>query len=584
MPNYSLQINSQFKPFSFERYIQPLQIYGQAYKEQEEALNNLQMQANTVEAMINRARDTKAAERYDKYMEGLNAKADVLSRRGLVPGVRSSVNTLRGNYFNQIVPIQKAYETMVKQIEEQRKEGDNKIFEYNAGDLSIDDFLSNPEKTYRAIDRKNLYIKSAAAFGALQNELSEYSLQKDSKIKDDFQKAFIKKYGRTPEEVSQFMSEVQKALNDEVPMDQIVASNSTMLDIFNNLYNETRVGGWNSREAELAVANTILSGATSAIGKSDINLVTNQEKVLATQYENAKRLVREKANKDAGIPERSWQQRTFATKRDREEGIEDWKRFKHLFSRDKNGNWHIGYISEATKIPIQIYTAEVPIETPLGKFISKYSLDSGNQENLNKIANKYMGLIDDDYDMMGYSEYYRTIDESDYGNLFDYMSRVSTDNKVKTMEYTIDKNGVPQMSEPGTTELDLKGMSKSNISGAREVESSTGNIYYEVDIEDDEGNINHYSVPIPENVAVKARSRIMEVGDLSNMLNNKDLIENMTAEDLYKLQMDAATYGNESFDILSRYLGTSKTKPLEVEQDESDWEAIMGIINAGVAD
>ena len=132
MANYSLVVNSRFKPFSFERYIQPLQIYGQAYKEQEESLNNLEMQANTIEAMINRARDVKAAERYDEYMKGLTAQAEALTTRGLSPAVRSAVNSLRGDYFSKIVPIQKAYETMTKQIEEQRKYGDSRINEYNA--------------------------------------------------------------------------------------------------------------------------------------------------------------------------------------------------------------------------------------------------------------------------------------------------------------------------------------------------------------------------------------------------------------------------------------------------------------------
>ena len=63
------------------------------------------------------------------------------------------------------------------------------------------------------------------------------------------------------------------------------------------------------------------------------------------------------------------------------------------------------------------------------------------------------------------------------------------------------------------------------------------------------------------------------------MLNNEDITKNKTIEDLYKMQMDAATYGNESFDILSRFLGTFKTKPIEVKQDESDWSDIMSIIN-----
>ena len=38
MANYSLVIDSTFQPFSFERYIQPYQIYDQAYREVEDNL------------------------------------------------------------------------------------------------------------------------------------------------------------------------------------------------------------------------------------------------------------------------------------------------------------------------------------------------------------------------------------------------------------------------------------------------------------------------------------------------------------------------------------------------------------------
>ena len=37
MANYNLVVNSKFQPFSFERYIQPYQMYGAEYKEVEKA-------------------------------------------------------------------------------------------------------------------------------------------------------------------------------------------------------------------------------------------------------------------------------------------------------------------------------------------------------------------------------------------------------------------------------------------------------------------------------------------------------------------------------------------------------------------
>ena len=44
--NFSLIVNSKFQPFSFERYIQPYQMYGEAYKEVENTLGELATKAN----------------------------------------------------------------------------------------------------------------------------------------------------------------------------------------------------------------------------------------------------------------------------------------------------------------------------------------------------------------------------------------------------------------------------------------------------------------------------------------------------------------------------------------------------------
>ena len=45
MANYNLIVNSKFQPFSFERYIQPYQMYGEAYKEIENQYGELAAKA-----------------------------------------------------------------------------------------------------------------------------------------------------------------------------------------------------------------------------------------------------------------------------------------------------------------------------------------------------------------------------------------------------------------------------------------------------------------------------------------------------------------------------------------------------------
>ena len=75
--DYGITINSRFKPFSFERYIQPYQIYGQAYKEQEDILNALETEAAQWEQRINPAIDKEVADQYKRYADDLRAQADL---------------------------------------------------------------------------------------------------------------------------------------------------------------------------------------------------------------------------------------------------------------------------------------------------------------------------------------------------------------------------------------------------------------------------------------------------------------------------------------------------------------------------
>lgn len=53
MANYSLVVNSKFQPFSFDRYLQPYQIYGQSYKEIEEQYTDLSAKAGIWDGLAN---------------------------------------------------------------------------------------------------------------------------------------------------------------------------------------------------------------------------------------------------------------------------------------------------------------------------------------------------------------------------------------------------------------------------------------------------------------------------------------------------------------------------------------------------
>ena len=75
MANYELVVNSKFQPFSFERYIQPYQIYGAAYKELENQYGELATKASIWEEMANEQTDPYAYKMYKTYANDLEEKS-----------------------------------------------------------------------------------------------------------------------------------------------------------------------------------------------------------------------------------------------------------------------------------------------------------------------------------------------------------------------------------------------------------------------------------------------------------------------------------------------------------------------------
>lgn len=288
MPNYSLVMNSKFQPFSFERYIQPLQIYGQAYREQEDALTELDTKASVWEGLTNAQTDPIAHAQYQKFANDLRNQANILASEGLNPTSRQAMLNLRGRYAKEIIPIEQAVERRRQLAKEQRDKGNSMIYDMDAATTSLDKFLANPELQYRSIDRKDLLNRSMVEFGTLAKSLEKYG--KGDKV-DDYTNTFIQQYGITREAASEFINAVRSG--------NIEGTNSTLQAIYNSLYDSTGVSGWNNTAAKNAVRNTILEGVVAGIGQTNISTVENYGSRQALQLKNQKTLVDYKAQQTA---------------------------------------------------------------------------------------------------------------------------------------------------------------------------------------------------------------------------------------------------------------------------------------------
>ena len=161
MANY-LVINSKFQPFSFERYLQPYQIYGEAYKEIENQYEELATKANIWDEMANKQTDPYAYNMYKTYSNDLEKQADQLAREGLTPTSRQNMLKMKQRYSSDIIPIEQAYKRRQELIDEQRKallSDPSLMYDIDYRAVSLDDLIKNPGMSYSNVSGNELYNK-----------------------------------------------------------------------------------------------------------------------------------------------------------------------------------------------------------------------------------------------------------------------------------------------------------------------------------------------------------------------------------------------------------------------------------------
>lgn len=166
MANYSLVVNSKFQPFSFDRYLQPYQIYGQNYKEIEEQYTDLSTKAGIWDGLANEQTDPHAYKMYKTYANDLENQASQLASEGLNAVSRKNMLNMRAKYSKEIIPIEQAYNRRSKLAEEQRKlraANPSIMFDRDFSSISLDDLLDNPELSYTSVSGDDLYKKGKEA-------------------------------------------------------------------------------------------------------------------------------------------------------------------------------------------------------------------------------------------------------------------------------------------------------------------------------------------------------------------------------------------------------------------------------------
>ena len=288
MANYSLVVNSTFQPFSFERYIQPYQIYGQEYKAQEEALSELATKANVWEEMANEQTDPYAYKMYKTYASDLESQAGQLAREGLTPASRQNMLKMKQRYSSEIVPIEQAYKKRQELIDEQRKlqaQDNTLMFDRSASMMSLDDLIKNPQLTYQSYSGATLAKQVGDAAKSLSKEMRDNPRKWRSILGDQYFESIMQK-GYRPEEIIQ-------AIQDNPNASPILQS------IVEDAVGSSGISKWGDEGTLNRAYEYARQGLWNAVGETQYQIQSNK----AYDYAMQEQAARNKAAREAKAPD-----------------------------------------------------------------------------------------------------------------------------------------------------------------------------------------------------------------------------------------------------------------------------------------
>lgn len=285
--NY-IVIGSKFKPFSYQEMLAPVQMADTEHKATEEASAEMAAKAGMWGQLANEQTDPQAYNMYQTFANDLAAQADELARQGLTPGSRKALNTMRERYSQEIIPIENAYNRRKEFIDEQRKamaQDNSVMFDFNAGNASLDQFINNPNITYQTASGNTLRQQAGDMAKNLAREMRENPRTWRSILGNQYYETLMQK-GYTSEEILAALAKDPNAapvLNTIV--DQVVGASN--------------VNTWNDPETLERARQYAAQGLWNAIGDVQYQTLSNKAYDYAMQdYYARQREARARAAKE----------------------------------------------------------------------------------------------------------------------------------------------------------------------------------------------------------------------------------------------------------------------------------------------
>lgn len=338
MANYSLVINSQFKPFSYQEMLAPTLMATQAHQELENQYGELATKASVWEEMANEQTDPYAYKMYKTYANDLEKQAGQLAREGLNAASRRDMLNMKARYSKEITPIEQAYTTRQKQAEQQQQallQDPTLMLSRRASTTSLDDYIRNPQLAYESYSGKLITAQAASAASALAKEMQEKPRKWRSILGNSYYETMMQK-GFSSQAVLQAIQDNPNAAPQ-------------LTRIVEDAINSSGVRDWGDQATIARAIDYAKQGLWSAVGETQYQTLDNWRAKMAEQEAMQKRAEKRAAAREnqgrlnnlAINPLNIYSSRELS--KDEKRYKESMKRYSKYFYKDSHGQMRMTY-------------------------------------------------------------------------------------------------------------------------------------------------------------------------------------------------------------------------------------------------
>lgn len=591
MANYSLVINSQFKPFSYQEMLAPTLMATQAHQELENQYGELATKASVWEEMANEQTDPYAYKMYKTYANDLEEQAGQLAREGLNAASRRDMLNMRARYSKEITPIEQAYTARQKQAEEQQKsllQDPTLMLSRRAATTSLDDYIRNPQLAYEAYSGKLITAQAASAASALAKEMQENPRKWRSILGNSYYETMMQK-GFSSQAVLQAIQDNPNAAPQ-------------LTRIVEDAINSSGVRNWGDQATIARAIDYAKQGLWSAVGETQYQTLDNWRAKMAEQEAMQIRAEKRAAARKAE-EQRQARLNSLAINplniyssgelsKDEKKYKEDMKRYSKYFYKDNHGQMRMtwagwqeytrnatprvtsaGSGSGTARIMKMQNGSKKSTPTAFRQFmdsIGAYSVTKGKWQpgNLGNVWNRYANnspaARTARYDATRTTEYDYPIASAQQGDMKDAIMTAGRGLSLKEVDYDSRSKSFKDTGEEITME-DLKS-DKYKVTATRFSPYGTT-----VMIQDDKGNVRRFRMPAGVNTtneqnrdrAMAAANQWQQVVNTGQYTDARGNVHQATPDEITYAQQQYAQAIQQAYLFHSQLGVQNKTKEQE---------------------